>query len=717
MKKDKLVTAVFVAILAAAVIYSAVSVRPRPKWLLSGQVIPTLTVWGTADNLKVSGVWRFTLAVNTYDQIDLLMAPPEVSLSDRQYIQSVTDQTQMVPLDMAKLRERRALRLTLTPLEDKPVLVGRMLERKYVYDDGTGTTRAWRFWEFDSWKYFFLPYKVRVSLIENGVEVKVLVADKVIFAGPPEYGGDMSFSIPEYGIKINNLGALLSGRFPPSDDMALIYVSPTEAKWVKKTDLKSYLQRYFELGKTPIGKVQFKLTSANQGEIKDSGKSFHHQWEISPTWLTGQWITTDMTITDGFDGLTGTPRIYIKEDQGSTFGSTTYNWEFQITATSPGFKPDEFRFKSAPGWLQPSDWRKIKGGYFDVSFSAADPRSGSFDLEFRGAADTYKEVAEQTGAAFLTRILESDIPEWHTAAPSWLSVSDVWDKHSLYSDYCENAPGEPTGITTANFYTAVAETPVSFATQLVTVEAPLDLFDAYVYIPPWGIPKIQKIEPETLELAGGQSKDVTVTVKNEAPMSGDTFYIQWSKPLPFPIYCESIKSATVGPGETKDITITLSVGSVGEKDDGKTVELPFAVVAAYSGKYDNGKITGKLKKGFGIAREVASVDIFVIDKKTHDPVVGAFVTCAGSSQFTGSDGKASFSGVTVGTQTATAEKEGYYKSSTTVEVSASKTNIGYIYLVPKTERETSPLLIAAVVSAVAVGSGAAYYFYYKRKRP
>ena len=716
MRTDRLVAVVFAAILAAAVIYSAVSVRPRPKWLLSGQVIPTLTVSGTAGNLKVSGVWRFTLAVNTYDQIDLLMAPPEVSLSDRQYIQSVTDQTGMVPLDMAKLRERRALRLTLTPLEDKPVLVGRMLERKYVYDDGTGTTRAWRFWEFDSWKYFFLPYKVRASLIENGVEVKVLVDNKVIFAGPPEYGGDLSFSIPEYGIKINNLGALLSGKFPPSDDMALIYVSPTEARWVKKTDLKSCLQRYFELGKTPIGKVQFKLTSANQGEIKDSGRSFHHHWEA--TWPASyiNWITTDMTITDGFGGLSGTPRIYINEDQGSTFGSTTYNWEFQITATSPGFNPDEFRFKSAPAWLKPSDWTKIKGGYFDVSFSAADPRSGSFDLEFRGAADTYKEVAEQTGAAFLTRILESDIPEWHTAAPSWLSVSDVWDKHSLYSDYCENAPGEPTGITTAHFYTAVAETPVSFATQLVTVEAPLDLFDAYVYIPPWGIPKIQKIEPETLELPGGQSKDVTVTVMNEAKMSGDTFYIQWSKPLPSPIFCESVKSATVGPGETKDITITLSAGLVKEEDDGKVVELPFGVVAVYSGKYDNGKITVKLKKGFGTARETSSVDIIVIDKKTKDPVEHALVYCAGSIQFTDSNGVASFSGVPVGTQTAWAEKEGYDKGSTTVEVSASKTNKGYIYLVPKTERAISPLLIAAIVSAVAVGSGAAYYFY-KRKRP
>jgi hypothetical protein len=679
-------------------------------------VIPTLTITGTAENLKVSGKWVFTLVVNTYDRIDLLMAPPaDITLNNTTYIQGVKNSTGMdIPTDVARLKERKMLRLILTPLANKPILIGRMLERKYVYGDGTGTTRAWKFWEFDHWDSFIIPYSVRVSVVENGVETRVLVENKIILAGSPDYGGTLSFDIPEYGIRINNLGALLSGKFPPSADMALIYVSSTENRWVKKTDLINCLQRYFELGKTPIGQVKFKLSWADVGEIREGGKSFYHHYDAGYFPYPGDWITTKMTITDGFNSLTGTPRIYIDETQGLTYQSHLYYWKFDITQTSPGFNPDEFRFKSAPGWLKPSDWTKMDNrSRFTVTFSAADPRSGSFELEFRGAADTYEEVAKQTGAAYLTPKFAADIPEWYTSAPSWLTVRNVWDEHSLYSDYCENDSGV-WDIKTVNDYTAVAETPVSFASQLVTVEAPLDLFDAYIYMPPWGIPKIESISPELLELQGGPpGGTVTVRVKNLSQVSGDTFAVEWPQGLPSPIRAET-DFPTVNPGETVDISIRLYASRVEEES---TVEIPFQVKAWGSGKTDSGIIKVKLLPGYGPPEEYAPVWVYVEDRKTGAAIAGATVRCAGTEATTDERGRAYFPSVKAGYQTITAEKAGYYTRSEQKKIEANKTNYVTIALRPMGEEERSPLLIAAIVSAVAVGSGAAYYFYYKRKRP
>jgi hypothetical protein len=232
-----------------------------------------------------------------------------------------------------------------------------------------------------------------------------------------------------------------------------------------------------------------------------------------------------------------------------------------------------------------------------------------------------------------------------------------------------------------------------------------------------GIPKIQKIEPELLELPGGYEKSVTVTVKNEE--FGDTFYIEWSKPLPSPIYCASADTPAVEPDQTVQMKIWLGAGRV---EEDRTVELPFAVKAMRSGRYDNGVLKVKLIKGFGPAEEYSSVTVFVLDKKTESPIEGAVVICATAMGVTDKYGKAYFENVHTGTQTVYAEKEGYYRGSTTVSVSTSGTSIACIYLKPVTEREPvterkiSLLLIAAIVSAIAVGSGAAYYFY-KRKRP
>jgi hypothetical protein len=153
----------------------------------------------------------------------------------------------------------------------------------------------------------------------------------------------------------------------------------------------------------------------------------------------------------------------------------------------------------------------------------------------------------------------------------------------------------------------------------------------------------------------------------------------------------------------------------GRVEEDQTVELPFAVKAMGSGRYDNGVLKVKLIKGYGPAEEYSSVTVFVLDKKTNNPIKGAVVTCATAQEVTDEYGKAKFENVKTGTQTVYAEKEGYYRGSTTVSVSTSETNIARIYLKPTTERAISPLLIAAIVSAVAIGAGVVYYFY-KRKR-
>jgi hypothetical protein len=74
--------------------------------------------------------------------------------------------------------------------------------------------------------------------------------------------------------------------------------------------------------------------------------------------------------------------------------------------------------------------------------------------------------------------------------------------------------------------------------------------------------------------------------------------------------------------------------------------------------------------------------------------------------------------VNTGPQEISVSKSGYYARDLTYQVSETGSNMVTVELTPikekVKEKGISPLLIAAVVSAIAIGAGATYYFYKKR---
>jgi len=720
MRERVWIPALALLLLVASVAYSVMVSKAKPKSLVSASVIPTLTISGTPDNIRVEGMWVFTLTVDSYDTIDLLMAPPSLSLNSSQ-IQS-TRNLLGVPLPSgAELRARRAVKLQLIRNWDKPVCLGTILKKRYVFDDGTGKYREWDFWEIEHWKARFVSYRLRVSLIENGVETKVLKEQDVV-VGPDPYGV-REVSLPEYGIRILNLGQIPDGIGWPNSDLALVYVDPQDVRWVSKTDLKSCL-RYERLGVTYPGspcKVKIKLVDAlvdkeRKGTILDDGKRYHHHYEFG-VWKLKTWITTDLEITEGFDSFSNSPRIYVKEEQGN-FGSTDYEWKIKVE-TSPGFNPEEFRLKGASWQFEPLEWsRGAAEQTYTIYFHAADPDERSFELEFRGAADRWVEVSQQTGAAAISKAV--NVPEFIAPPPGLKLEEKVWGRESLYRD---EAPLASTDLPVVPGTTQIVEhmgvlcSLPSRTSASIRVEVPLSLFDSYVYIPPGGIPKITKVEPDPLELPGGGTKKLKIWVKNLSKFSGGVFAVEDLK-LPADVYCLGATSPVIGPEQEGCIEVTLNAGRIDEDREERVSFTVRAVGSRETPNTDSGSFTLKLKKGYGItpSPEYSSLTVAVLDKKTGEPIQGAIVICAGYQMETDSRGMCVFDKVRTGSQTVTVSKEGYFSVSKSVTVLANQSNFVTIYL--STSRELSEVLrsylpVIALVPAVA---GASYYFYRKRVR-
>jgi len=217
-------------------------------------------------------------------------------------------------------------------------------------------------------------------------------------------------------------------------------------------------------------------------------------------------------------------------------------------------------------------------------------------------------------------------------------------------------------------------------------------------------------------LLGGRENTVSFRVRNEG-FTGDTFVIkEVSLPEGENVLWVSGSQTYIPVGETKEMAMSLRALRV-EKDH--DIEVPFTVMALGSFKTDSGTLKIHLKAGYAEVVRKAQVTVYVSDAKTRVPIEGATVFCAGKGpQLTNSYGTTVFDDVNTGPQEISVSKSGYYARDLTYQVSETGSNMVTVELTPikekVKEKGISPLLIAAVVSAVAIGAGATYYFYKKR---
>jgi len=712
VRRDKLVAVVFVAILAAAAIYSAVSVRPKPKWLVGATQVPQILVSGTPDNMTVSGYWRFYISTSGYDNLVCLLRPVDTALATGPVIQSINSP---FPIPSGtEIRSRAQIRLSITSDGMFPWYEGVIEKVYYYYNDGTGTIRALPYWRIEApggWKKAYVPYHLKMELVENGQVVKLLY-DNIVIVGP----GMGDLYIPEYDITIRNLGMLPQGYLPPvSEDMAVIYL-PSGPRIVRETDLKALLKPL--LGQTYPGpcKVDLKWTDASGDgspkivsdttvEAKGGGLA---PWSASfsivkplPTNEPKISIWADLSISASWTN----PTVYLTAQAAGVQGFNPSSWSIDSVSFSKG-KLDA---------LIDQQWGK--GFKLKVKLTNSGETIATVKLRAVGAADTWTEVVGQMA---LDTLQPMDVPLITSSPPSWmLAVYGgvlVWDmqKDSPYKEVLDAVSGKSAGTferVEGKVVLAGAETRTDFAAQ-VMIDVPLSLVESYAVVKPNGDPEILDKYPEMV-LLGGRENTVSFRVRNRG-LTGDTFVTKISLPEGENVLWVSGSQTYIPVGETKEMAMSLRALRV-EKDH--DIEVPFTVMALGSFKTDSGTLKIHLKAGYAEVVRKAQVTVYVSDAKTRVPIEGATVFCAGKGpQFTDRYGTTVFSDVNTGPQKVSVSKSGYYARDLTYQVSETSSNLITVELTPVSERAISPLLIAAIVSAVAVGSGAAYYFY-KRKRP
>jgi hypothetical protein len=695
-----------------------VSVRPRPKWLVGATQVPQILVSGTPDNMTVSGYWRFYISTSGYDNLVCLLRPVDTALVTGPVIQSINSP---FPIPSGtEIKSRAQIRLSITSDGMFPWYEGVIEKVYYYYNDGTGTIRALPYWRIEApggWKKAYVPYHLKMELVENGQVVKILY-DNIVIVGP----GMGDLYIPEYDITIRNLGMLPQGYLPPvSEDMAVIYL-PDGPRIVRETDLKALLKPL--LGQTYPGpcKVDLKWTNASgDGSPKVVSNT---TVEVHDTSLLSPW-SAYFSIVKPLP--TNEPKISISADLsvGAGLKQPTLHLTAQA-AGAEGFIPNSWSIDGIDVYQGSIEKVYIEqqwgtGFTLYVRFpKTASQNSVLATVRLRavGAADTWTEVVKQMA---LDTLQPMKVPLITSSPPSWMLAvyggALVWDeeKDSPYKEVLDAVSGKSAGTfgrAEGKVVLAGAETRTDFAAQ-VMIDVPLSLVESYAVVRPNGDPEILDKHPEMV-LLGGMENTVSFRVRNRG-LTGDTFVTKISLPEGENILWVSGSQTYIPVGETKEMAMSLRALRV-EKDH--DIEVPFTVMALGSFKTDSGTLKIHLKAGYAEVVLKAQVTVYVSDAKTRVPIEGATVFCAGKGpQYTNSYGTTIFSDVNTGPQEVLVSKRGYYTRDLTYQVSATSSNLVTVELTPVGEKEISPLLIAAIVSAIAVGSGAAYYFYYKRKRP
>jgi hypothetical protein len=712
MRRDLALLAVVLVSLLLAVAFFP---RPAKKaGLISQSTLERLEL-GPNGEVK-TGLWSFVLVVDRYDTLRFTLKPDNVPVSSAQ---SYTGPE--LPSG-STLNSRRGIELVLSP-QGNPWTYGTMKVWNWVYNDGSDNYRTWSYYAMEGkWDYILTPYTIQVKEYPSGT----LLAEKTVLAGPSESGiaQDTVTGLP-YNIKVSFQGYLSGGVTWPSSDFAYIYDKGGGGRYVSRNQLESKLLGVpgAKLGK---GQVTIKLSSASpQGN--EQTDSYYYKTVDWPGYRTWMYVTQ----------ATGeTAQIQFKHTQDALFGSQDFVWTFQVTNSSPGFYPEEVSFSSV-GEAGSGDWWNL----IDASGNRVPPNTwtplssektfrfkyhgedGTHDFVtvtfyFRGPADTWDEVVQQTGVTLLEDYKPQ--PSIVTSASGVVGVPTdwrVWDPERVRL-YSSEVPKEQSGHFPGAIYSTGAADPTvicklspQIAYPLVTVEVPIDAFDSWVYIPPYGKPQIVGVDA-TKEATGGGQVNLAITVKNVG-LTKDTFTLEKLTEKPPELVMGSTTEGTkyIDKDQQDVLRYTFNVGKVEQEH---TATIKGTIIAKGSGLTDEFSATVTLKPGSGPVVQTGDLEVTVVDKETGASIAGATVKCAVWEQITDPNGKAIFSALNTGKYTVTVEAKGYYKTSRTAEVT-----VGTNYLtveLSKSKPHPIPWKWIAVAVALSAAVGIGLYAWRRRRK-
>lgn len=643
--------------------------------------------------------------------------------------------------------------LVLEPV-GQPLVHGRICEVRYIYDDAPHdivtpdgrslkTTRMWRYYEVLDWIGKHACYRIR--LIKNGVEA---VSKTVLVGGDASFGdtvGDVEIPYGDSKIKVRQLGLIPQGLSVPPPDFCYIWDSSGSLRCVKKDDLTSKL-------KTPLGSGLIKIGYVGATKEPSKKEESYYRWEWSQL-IPPASCKVELWFPD--TRAVEFPRIKVKGYQDFAFGTAEITWTFGIVEyknidldrmyvkfdilnpSALGSGGDEFRI------INPLTQKKVAAGHwvplssdgtFKLYYKCEGGTLGEVLIQFSFAApaDTWKEFVQQTGVEWVPsyspanlQVAYVDTTPDMNSPPYSLIRRDVliWNpkdtRMNLYSRICPEStdPSAPAGSSVkVNYYTVLGQLPGGTFNVWVYVEIPVRFFDAWVYIPPYGKPKVQKVDPPELTLTPATSVQVNVYFKNEG-RTPDTFALS-SLSLPPGVVISSYVSnfVNVDVGKEGVISFKLQCGGI-ERESKQTVK---GTISATSGESDTFEFSLTLKPQVGPVINSGRIEVYVMDKDTGQPIGGAKVSCDGQEALTDSSGFAMFP-VRIGekgeaTFVVSAGKEGYYSESTKLKVSAGGVATWTFYLSSKRKEERVWLkwaLVAVVLSSV---SAVAYLIYSRKLR-
>lgn len=256
--------------------------------------------------------------------------------------------------------------------------------------------------------------------------------------------------------------------------------------------------------------------------------------------------------------------------------------------------------------------------------------------------------------------------------------------------------------------TAIRALPAASVMATLLLKVPADMFDSWVYIPPYGTPVIvDKFFPDATD---GQRNLASIDVRNDGP-SGDTFVadltcsgVTWES-TPGRIY--------IPAGEIRTFQWIAS-RPISEEEE-YTLDWSAEVTAIWSGLTDTDSGTwtwhggGGPQPGYGdVTGEVTTA--------AGIPIQHAMASCGGKMDLVDQSGMFYIAQIGAGSQTLSVTASGYATVTTDVYINDGQTtNAGRIVLY-EAEEEGFPWIWVVVGAVVAVIIVIILYYFKKRKR-
>jgi len=702
-RKDLLAVGLIIILLAGVGGYKAYREHiAKAKGVVSKTEVTELKL--TPDGERVASGWiTATLVVDRRDELTFVVKPEDTKLKEN-------PQKDVPPGSEVRYE---GVSVVLRPA-GAPYVHGPVRRRGFVYDDKNWPASEDRLWKYYSlatpgWTARHVPYQTKVYDTKTK---EVYAGWTTYLVGHTRWDDGTKVELPR-NIEMTALGELLNGVVTPSEDYAFIWNvkdGGVRTQYVQETALRDKFQG------NPPGPRRVNIAMAkfsSDDPIGDDDGDYKRADGFN-NWDRGFWIEDRNTRAD-IVRTTSDGRVKIRyrsHGVGYTFGGndTSTTVTFSVSGTQ-GFEPDKVRVTS-----EEYDIRKdqdlprtipVEDGTFKFEFKQEpedEYTDGYIWFNFYGATDTWEEFVKQTKISQLRGVTQNFVTDRGEVVGIPSDVTLWNEKPSLYTKTVPETEYESWDRSTGKV--AVYKLPGQGARAFVQVKAPANLFDAVVFKPPYGDPKITDVSDVTI--TGGGRATLTATVKNDG-YTEDTFVPSLDLPKGMTV-TKSPGEISIPKDETRTFEWELSVGEVeSTHDESGSLE----VKAKTSLESSSTSFTIHMKESPGPKQKTGDLSVTVLDKKTGAPIEGASVRVAGFYGVTDETGVAVFNDLSTGKQTVTVSKEPDYESkSKDITIREGMNSVTFHLGAPKPRIPWKK--IAIVVSVV--GAIGAFLYIGRKKR-